>query len=329
VVTLHDRQRFSADSIDRNSGELHMSLGQMLGAHLESKLKAQRIRDGWKTRRTGFSKKTNLPAGNHPAWIMKTEKGFALDREKQKVIKRIAHMCRTMGLGAIANKLNAEKVAPFGTRKRKRPFPIWDKAMVYNLIRGRQVLGYQEVCHYTDDRRRESTGEYKKVYPAALSEDEWHAANAAIDSRKRGTHTGRNVRQFTNLFGPLAVCSVCGGRMKVRKRYYKGADYSYLVCSSGAQGACTARKGHQIKRVERELLAVFGPLAYSDPRQDHRAEPPVSRRATLQGDADRIQRNIDRLSEDYADAPPAITHPSVIKTTFLLYFATAGVMTAA
>jgi hypothetical protein len=65
--------------------------------------------------------------------------------------------------------------------------------------------------------RRVMTGEVKQnAYPAMFSPQEWAAANHHIASRRRGVLTGRNVTTYANLFGPLAVCGDCQGRMKIR-----------------------------------------------------------------------------------------------------------------
>jgi hypothetical protein len=82
--------------------------------------------------------------------------------------------------------------------------------------------------------KRVLTGEVvKDAYPAAWSEQEWLAANHCLDSRKRGTQTGRNVVSYANLFGYLAICGVCGGRMKIRGRGRLG-PFKYLGCSNAA-----------------------------------------------------------------------------------------------
>jgi hypothetical protein len=83
---------------------------------------------------------------------------------------------------------------------------------IRRIIQGRQVLGKQEDC-YMRDNKRVRTGVFVKRYAAALTEEEWQTANAAITGRKHGGVTnGRNVTRMTNcLVIWQSARSVAGG----------------------------------------------------------------------------------------------------------------------
>jgi hypothetical protein len=131
VVTLIDGKRYSAESIDPNVGELFTSIGLMLGAHMESKNKGDRIHEGWDAPKTGrrnggMGKKTGLPNNLYPAWIIKTPDGPKLDKAKVKTLHRIRTLLPPMGLEAIAKLLNDEGIPPLNCRKRPgRAVPLW------------------------------------------------------------------------------------------------------------------------------------------------------------------------------------------------------------
>lgn len=259
IVTLIDQQRFSAKSIDSNMGQLFMSIGMMVGAHAESRNKADRIRENWTQRRGTI--KTMVPA-----WFIKEDGILIQDEQKVATVRRIFGMALTMGASVIAQQLNKDGIPVLCDRRRDRKRQIWIDSTIKKLLRGKQVLGIQEAGRMVDGRRR-LTGELFKVYDAIVSDDEWQSAQAAIDFRKSGVATGRNVTRYTNLFGPLARCGTCGDRMKVVQRG-RTKKFSYIACSSSVQKVCKHKKYHRLDRIEALALKLFGGLAYQEPVQE-------------------------------------------------------------
>lgn len=129
----------------------------------------------------------------------------------------------TIGLAGLLRKLIAEGVPELCDCKRGEGM-AWDKSTLRNLIRGRQVRGEQPIGRYDAEHRRVLAGETSQAYPAAVTEDQWQEASAALDQRKRGTGTGRNVTKMTKMFGDLARCILCGGRMGI---WQKGKFHTY------------------------------------------------------------------------------------------------------
>jgi len=313
VVTLIDGKRYSADSIDRNVGELYTSIALMLGAHMESRNKGDRIREGWNApngrRNGGIGKKTGVANGIYPAWITKTKDGPELDKAKQNIIKRIFRMILTMGTMEIAKRLNAEGVPTLTSRKCRRGFNAWQHASISALIRGKQVLGLQPVGRIDHDGKRVLTGEVNPAYPAAVDADEWNAANAAIDARQRGTDTGRNRTSYANLFGPLAVCGECGGRMVIRgKGSYSRRKY-FGCCNSGdGQNACRNTKYFRVDQADAGTFRLIGaiPMRYPSDQTLTEGNELEVQLATAERDADELQRTIDQLAATFGNAPSAI-----------------------
>jgi hypothetical protein len=209
-----------------------------------------------------------------------------------------------IGLNRLATQLNTEGVPPISGRKPShRVETVWDMNSIRRIIQGRQVLGEQEVC-YMRDNKRVRTGVFVKAYPAALTEEEWQAANAAIAGRKHGGVTyGRNVIQMTNLFGDLAKCSVCGGRMKIKRKGDNG-EFCYLGCPAASFGKCTAKKYHRLDQVERRILEFFEKRALGDWRPAPRIDPTtglLAQIATARADAAKLERRYARMFERYGD----------------------------
>lgn len=320
VVTLIDGKRYTAESIDRNVGELYTSIALMLGAHMESKNKGDRIHEVWNApngrRNGGIGKETGLPSNIFPAWIVKTKQGPKLDRAKAGTLHRIRKLVETTGCEQMAKSFNDEGVPTLNTRKRPgRITPLWDKTAIQKIVRGRQVLGEQAIGRYMDVKdpksgettfKRVLTGEVKtNAYPAVWTEEQWLTANHALDRRKRGVQTGRNATTYANVFGPLAFCGMCGGIMKIRGRGRLG-PFKYLGCSNSGVSMCRHKTYHQLDKVEADLFALTSNLTWQgDTRDDNLGNLDVQLTAITRL-MDKRQRNIRAMVASFADAPPAI-----------------------
>jgi DNA invertase Pin-like site-specific DNA recombinase len=297
IVTLIDQQRFSKASIDANPAQLFMSVGMMMGAHASSKYTADRIRETW-IRRRGTAR-TMVPA-----WIVKTDDKLTLDPAKTTVIRRIFHDILTKGTDLIAKELNAEGVPLLCQRKRERIKAIWNRSTIQKLVRGRQVLGYQQTGRMIDGLRTLS-GEMA-LYPAVVTEIEWNAAQAAIDGRKSGPGTGRNVANYTNLFGHLARCAKCGDRLKIAQRSRTG-EFKYLACSSSLHRRCDHTKYHRTDKIEADVFRLFSGLSLEEDWRTEDAAPGlVAQLDRAKRDAMRMQNSLDQMAESFADAPASI-----------------------
>jgi hypothetical protein len=263
---------FTQKSIDANVGELFMAIGMMIGAHQESHNKAGREREAWKTRHVDpamnivpywFDKFCNgLPVSGFKGLPKNSAFEVKPNAEKVAIIQRIFRDILTMGVEKLAKTLNDEGVPVLCARKRSRGIAVWDKTPLCTLIRGRQVLGEQAIGKYVDNARV-LTGEVIQAYEAVITEDQWLAANAKLDRGKRGVGTGRNITKMANIFGDMARCDVCDGRMKIRQKG-KSKTYYYLGCSNAGTGKCTAKHYHRLDEVESRLLAFFGKRALGD-----------------------------------------------------------------
>jgi DNA invertase Pin-like site-specific DNA recombinase len=340
VVTLLDNQRYSQNSLDANMGQLFLSVGMMIGAHAESAIKAKRIADTWTN--------TRRESANNilPGWFVKTVDGrpvrsvkgakkaggvigIIIDKHKVAIVRRIFRMILELGTRDIAARLNAEGVPTLSTRKTARGFNVWTHETISGLIRGKQVLGLQEVGRM-ENGKRVLTGETIKAYDAIIDESGWLAANAAIDSRHSGTHTGHNRIAFPNLFGTMAVCGCCQGRLVIRGN---GAyAIKYLGCSNASTSyqtkwqkgkptyakvppTCTNRKYYPLTKVEGDVFRVLSNLTWQTEKLDDRAASLAAQLDTIKARMAKRQRNVDAIVADYADAPAALRQSLTKLTT--------------
>ena len=254
IYTTMDKQLYTQETVNANAGLLFLSLGMMLSNHAESVKKADRTRDNW-TRARGTT------SALAPSWIIRTPDGAKLDPDKLTIVRRLCcDLLLKMGFDKAAHVLNSEGVPTLGSHPRSRSHSIWDGALVGAIAKSQRILGHQPIGKYVEGKRQKTGQFVRDAYPAAISEDEWHQLQAAIDARKNGTAVldGRKTGQMTNLFGDLARCDVCGNRMTVYRR--GRINYFYFACSVGSkrkESVCTHGNYHRLDHIEQRILRVL------------------------------------------------------------------------
>ena len=142
IVTLADRQEYTADSIN-NIGNLVISLVSMARAHEESLMKSKRIRASWKAKVANVhNKKLSRLC---PNWLQYNEKSdsFDLIEDRAGLIRDIFRkMIAGMGQGRIAKELNERKIPSWGRAKG------WHETYLQKLCQNRALLGeFQPYSH--------------------------------------------------------------------------------------------------------------------------------------------------------------------------------------
>ena len=299
VHTILDGQVFTKQSIRTNQGQLYGTLSAMWGSYLDSKNKGKRVKDAWIRRREA---RTLLC----PAWIRPNADRTAYEciPECVAVIIRIFKLAIAgHGVQTICRMLNADKVPAFerallpGTKPGRKPSTGWHHAYVRNLLKTRRVLGEVELREWVaeddGDAKAVKTGETRKLFPAAISEELWQQAQ---DARRSERH-GRNGAQMVNLFGAKLAKCVCGASMSLVR---KGArnQYTYLQCSDARRGeTCTYSKLHRYEPIEDFVLALFGELAYGEIEPDDGLSAVRTEVAKAQRDADAIEARYNREAD--------------------------------
>jgi Resolvase, N terminal domain/Recombinase/Recombinase zinc beta ribbon domain len=289
IYTTMDGQLYTRASLKQNIGQLYMSLGMMAGANSESNHKSDRVKDSWKDRR---SKITDLT----PSWIRANANrdGFEVIPECQPVITLIFSLCTDgWGLDRIAAHLNKTKVPTFSTRKARGG---WYDSYLRKMITERRILGEVELGTYDQPEEggtaiRKLTGQTVTMYPAAISEAQWRAANDALTAR-RGSG-GQQTARMVNLFSGLAVCQ-CGARMRVRVKGNRG-NYTYLQCRDAKRGLCEHKQYWNYKPIEQRVLRSLATGIYAIPDQSEQ-QTVIQERIAI------ARREADVLAIEYREA---------------------------
>ncbi|UDL87297.1 recombinase family protein [Mesorhizobium sp. PAMC28654] len=228
LVTLVDGQVYTADKTDFS--QLVVSLAIMSRAHEESQTKSRRLSAAWTNKRqTADHQKLTALA---PAWLnLSTDrKSFVLDGARSAVVRSILEDAAA-GLGsyAIARRLNARRIVPFGRSKG------WQTSYVTKIMTNRAVIGeYQP--HMMLDGRRVPTGAPIPNYFPPVVDEELYLRVLAGRSQRRVGGAGRKGNFVSNLFSGLARCAYCDSQMHFINKGSLPKGGSYLVCDNAHRG---------------------------------------------------------------------------------------------
>ena len=119
----------------------------------------------------------------------------------------------------------------------------------------------------------------------------WNTVQAII--KGRATRTVRTDRVY--LFSGLLKCPVCGMKLTVRTRVYKGAEYIYYRCDRHDKGKrCSFNRAVKERELEAYLLAKILPAI-----EGYNLE--IARKQKKSVDISKLQKKLDRLTDLYVE----------------------------
>ncbi|OBU39017.1 hypothetical protein AYY26_08585 [Photobacterium phosphoreum] len=193
IVTLQDNTEYSTDSIAANSGLLYVLVGKVQGAHQYSKSLSDRLSKAWEDKKRkaieglGVKRKT-------PWWITWDDLTKRYDKvtDDDKYILNSVYNLYLGGFGErrILNRLREKYPEKFGTT---------DPASVKRWLKNKTAIGYW--------------GDIPNVYPPAIPESLFYAAQAEL--KNRGAGKSQTPRSGRFLCG-LVKCGCCGGNYAIR-----------------------------------------------------------------------------------------------------------------
>jgi hypothetical protein len=290
LITLIDGHVYTRESLRANPGEIHLISAHIGAARAESDSKAFYATKGWDARR-GSDKMTT------PAWITGT-----MCNDKAPIFRRMCDLVMIGGVDTIARTFNSEGIPIPHDRKRRRDTYLWEGSTILAVLRGRQLIGQQQIGHRVDGKR--VVGGWVDAFEPLLTKPQWDAIQHRLDSRKCGTFTGRNVSRMVNLFGALARCE-CGSRMKVQGRGKK-VPYQYLKCSAAIAGSCAIKKLYRLDWMEQRILPRVADEVLDD-------TPQVDQTASLTAQITQAKKEAGLIEAAYLQAMSR-TGPLAIKT---------------
>jgi DNA invertase Pin-like site-specific DNA recombinase len=224
-------------------------------AHEESLLKSHRRRDGWEQAKARARQGGGPMLKTCPAWLEVTPDGFQVRDGAAAAVRRIYDLARDgCGVHRIAEQLTRQGVPPIGNGKR------WVKAYVYRILRSPAPKGVYQPHRQVGKKLVDDGEPIPGFYPNVVSEEEWSAAQAAVQSRagdldsagkfqtggKTSRSAGRKGAEETNLFSGLLHDARSGERMHIvhalgRKGAADRKVYRYLVATQETGIATGAR----------------------------------------------------------------------------------------
>jgi DNA invertase Pin-like site-specific DNA recombinase len=230
IVSLLDEQVYSAEDMERTPGMIMMSIGVMMRANDESKVKSRRKQeDVEKKLRQARESKTPITA-QCPSWLRLIKKSngkreYETIQERADIVRRI-YLDTVAGLGAvqITGRLNEGHYSEDGTRTPAfRGKDGWHPSSVKKILSNLSVLGFYQP-HHRVDGKRVGHGEPIELYPPIIEPELFWRARKAIEERRTGA-AGRKGKGYANLFTGLGFCdavdhhgNVCGAKLPLRRQ---------------------------------------------------------------------------------------------------------------
>jgi DNA invertase Pin-like site-specific DNA recombinase len=213
IITADPRRRYTFESINDVASILE-ALIHMCRAYEESRTKSVRIRAAWAQKKKRAAEAKTPISKQCPRWIELTPDGYRLIPRHAAAVRAIFTLAlEGMGAARIANELAARpEEYPCFARKGR-----WGSVYVQLIISNPAACGAYQRHSRNDKGRRVPEGDpIPGYYPAAVSEAEWDAAQAAVQARSR--NAGRPGTNEANLFTGLVFCARTEEKMQVRPK---------------------------------------------------------------------------------------------------------------
>jgi DNA invertase Pin-like site-specific DNA recombinase len=257
IVTLSDKKHFTEDSVNKNIGDIYVSIGTLIRAHEESEIKSDRLRHKWEEKKKNA--KNQIITSRCPAWlsVSKDKKKFEILHERQIIIERIFNLLKDgIGKSVIIKILNEDKIDTFGKSVG------WHASYIQKLYSQEAVIGTYQPYKIRDGIRIPDGDPIKNYYPPVISKTLYYKALKAVSERKI-SGKGRKGEKFSNLFSGIAKCNVCIGSMIYLNKGKPPKGGKYLTCSGARRGICENHKHFSYGDVEALILESLNELDIS------------------------------------------------------------------
>jgi len=289
IVTLFDEKEYTKANIDKNPGDLIMSVCILARASEEVETKSVRLQSAWDEKR----KSKEILTKRCPAWLYydSEKESFVKDIQRVKVLRRIFKE-RSIGIGKdqIARNLNKEGEAPWGRGKG------WHASYVQKILSNRSVLGEFQ-AHRKENGKRIPTGEaisgyFPTAIPASLFNkvQSLRKANAGIGGK-------RSVGQ-TNLFSNLAVSGYTNCSVVFVNKGQGSKGGKYLVSDFARRGLGEKYVSWRYENFEISFLTFIYELDFNQvlsESNDGEGTAINESLAQLQVDNDRAEQSLTNL----------------------------------
>lgn len=260
IVTLSPEREFDREAtrgLTKGALEIQLILER---AAEESEMKSKRVGDAWAEKRREAAER--IVTRRLPGWVRYADGKLVLDPAKAATVRRVFGMAREgMGVHAIAQTLNGERVPVLGRTVFKRRPVVWSETSVYCLLTSRATIGeFQPHRGHGSRKHRQPAGPpIPNYYPAVIDADEWHATRAALKSRTR--HGAGRRGKHINLFAGLLRDARDGGTLTYK---HLGGRPSTLIPVGAKHGRGTVWTSYPAGPFEEALLGRLAEVKPAD-----------------------------------------------------------------
>jgi DNA invertase Pin-like site-specific DNA recombinase len=247
-ITIHDVS-LGLEINRANSGMLGMVTMSAQRAYEESKIKSDRIRDGWKRKRENAFNNGTVVTNKRPQWIDVVDDKYVLNH-KAAVIKEIFRLYQTgLGCPTIAKELQKKEGDEWKFDRE------WSGEHVYKILKNRRVTGsifISEIIRNHDDVDNPVTQKkyLMDVYPVVISTEEFDLVQKLLTSRRPNAGRTKTKKSGdivkSNIFSGIFRC-YCGQAMfhnivRTKREPVKSEiridEYRYIRCLVMRDGLC-------------------------------------------------------------------------------------------
>ncbi|MER8745531.1 MULTISPECIES: recombinase family protein [unclassified Mesorhizobium] len=243
VVTLSDNRTYTKETLNQDTMMLFASIMYFARANEESATKARRLREAWGNKRKNAAAKPL--SALCPGWLRLRDDRTGFDEipERAAVVSRVFDMTLAgKGQHTIAETLNREGVAPFGTKRRTpaerkaglkpKPADMWHRTYIAKMLADPSVVGTftpHRIEVTGGKRRRIPTDTVEGYFPAVIDREMFDRVDAMTNRR---AVRGSSKAGMANILAGLAKCPKCGATMtRVNKGSGPKGGRPYLVCT--------------------------------------------------------------------------------------------------
>jgi hypothetical protein len=246
----------------------------------------------WQSRREAIEGGKFTPLNSLPWWLMNGRDRYEFKPKMRELIKEIFDMYLSgYGSQTVAIKLNEKNVPlpPIKNGANRTNANGWHPTYIQNLIKNRALIGY----YFKSDH---------KIFPPAISEREFYAANKKRMDRK--CFAGRRAQHINPYMG-LCRCALCGGHIIIHHsgvKQYGAHPYAYLQCSNSRRAKCSAA-GLAYRVFEESFSIVWEDQKMAKAFIGDDGDTNNSRLTDLQGRVGVISSRLKQVKDDYLRNP--------------------------
>ncbi len=227
IATLADNQIYTKESLDKNIGQVFTTLGIMLRANDESRVKSERLTAVWQHKKAnaGTKKITSMC----PAWLsLNKKKNTFTFTNLAATVKEIFELSiQGYGTSAICQTLN-DNPKQFPANNKVKG---WHKSYVQKILNNPAVYGEYQPHIYRGKERAPSGAPIPNYFPAVVTKQVFDLSRARMEQRKT-SGARRKGANFANLFTRIAHCSHCGAVVVFRDKGVGSRGGKYLRCGN-------------------------------------------------------------------------------------------------